>query len=51
MTLDQVEKQIQYLEREMYQHEDSGDYEALADVLERINELEEKRDELLASDL
>jgi len=47
MNLESIETQIKLLEREMHQLEASEEYEALADVLERIDELERERESLL----
>lgn len=44
MNKESIDKQIILLEREMRQLEASEEYEALADVLEKIDELERERD-------
>lgn len=47
MNSESIATQIKFLEREMHQLEASEEYEALADILERIDELERERDRLL----
>ncbi len=46
MNKEAIEKQIILLEREMRQLEASEEYEALVDLLEKIDELERERDSL-----